>query len=189
MEGWSMKIPRIFAKQRNSRAGAKQAEWKEIEYFDPFWEQRVVELAKMIQGKGRLVDFGCGRQYLRKHLPGEVQYIPVDYKTRSPDTIVADFNNLPYPRIDAEIAFISGFLEYVRDVPSFIRHLEQLSYREIVMSYCTLETITSLDERIALGWKNHLSLSDLLTEFLRAFNLHQIGCFSRNALFRFERKI
>jgi hypothetical protein len=166
----------------------KPAEWKDIEYFDPVWEERVVLLAGMIKGKGRLVDYGCGQQHLRKHLPSNVQYIPVDYKTRSPDTIVADFNNVPYPKIDGEIAFISGFLEYLQDLPSFVRHIEQLSYREIVTSYCTLEAVSSMDERNKLTWKNHLGLSQLLSEFLRGFNLHQIKSHGRNSILRFERK-
>jgi hypothetical protein len=185
-----MKIARLFATLRNRPFEShKVTEWKNIEYFDPVWEERVVALAGMIKCKGRLVDYGCGKQHLRKHLPLDIQYIPVDYKSRSPDTIIADFNIVPYPKIDAEIAFISGFLEYVRDAPAFIRHIGRLSYREIVMSYCPLESVSSLDERMQLGWKNHFSLSQLLREFLGEFNLHCIGCVSKNTILRFERKI
>jgi hypothetical protein len=132
-----MKTGNLIAKLRNrALGGPKASEWKEIEYFDPTWENRVSFMAAMIKGRGRLVDFGCGQQHLRKHLPPGTEYVPVDYASRSPDTIVADFNVLPYQRIDGQIAFISGFLEYVQDAPSFIRHIKGLSYQEIVMSYC-----------------------------------------------------
>jgi hypothetical protein len=166
----------------------KTTEWKNIEYFDPVWEKRVVVLARMIKCKGRLVDYGCGQQHLRKHLPLGTQYVPVDYTSRSPDTIVADFNKLPYPQIDGQIAFISGFLEYMQNAPSFIGHIKRLSYQEVVMSYCCVEGISSLDERTRLGWKNHLSLSELLSEFLGPFHLAEIGSLPKTAILRFERK-
>jgi hypothetical protein len=184
-----MKIGQLFAKQRPRPLEAgKPKEWKNIEYFDPVWEDRVALVARMIQCKGRLVDYGCGRQHLRNHLPPLTQYVPVDYTSRSPDTIVADFNQLPYPDIDGEIAFISGFLEYMQDAPAFIRHIKKLSYQEVVLSYCCVESVGSLDERAKLGWKNHLSLRSLLSEFLDAFNLHQIGSVTKNTILRFERK-
>ena len=144
-------------------------------------------MAGMIKRKGRLVDFGCGQQHLRKHLPAGTEYVPVDYASRSPDTIVADFNKLPYPKIDGQIAFISGFLEYVEDAPAFIRHIKGLSYQEIVMSYCSVESVSSLEERAKLGWKNHLDLRRLLNEFLGAFSLHEIGAVTKNTILRFER--
>ena len=184
-----MKIGHLFAKQRQPPPEAGKAnEWKNIEYFDPAWEDRVALLARMIQCKGRLVDYGCGRQHLRNHLPPQTQYVPVDYTSRSPDTIVADFNKLPYPDIDGEIAFISGFLEYMQDAPAFICHIKKLSYQEVVMSYCCIESVSSLEERAKLGWKNHFSLRSLLGEFLDGFNLHEIGSVTKNTILRFERK-
>jgi hypothetical protein len=184
-----MKMGQLFAQLRNRPLEGKKAnEWKSIEYFDPAWEERVVMLAGMIKCKGRLVDYGCGRQHLRNHLPPGTRYIPVDYTSRSPDTIVADFNKLPYPEIDGDIAFISGFLEYVEDAPAFIRQIKRLSYQEIVMSYCVMESVGSSEERGGLGWKNHYLLGSLLREFLDAFSLHEIGFITKNTLLRFERK-
>jgi hypothetical protein len=184
-----MKLGQLMAGLRGRRFGGPAAnEWKKIEYFDPAWEDRVALLAGMVRCKGRLVDFGCGRQLLRKHLPAGTEYIPVDYISRSPDTIVADFNAVPYPNIDGQIAFISGFMEYLRDAPSFIRQIKELSYQEIVMSYCTVESVSSLDERSKLGWKNHFELRGLLSEFLDTFSLHQIGAVTKNTLLRFERR-
>lgn len=184
-----IKVGQLLSGLRQQPAGAsREVEWKDIEYFDPAWEQRVAFLAGLIQGKGKLVDYGCGRQYLRQHLPLGVQYIPVDYTSRSQDTIIADFNKTPYPRIDGNTAFISGFLEYLHDAPAFIRHLKQLSYEEVVMSYCTIESAISMEERVKLGWKNHLSLAGLLKEFLDAFNLHSIGAIPKTTILRLERK-
>lgn len=184
-----MKMGQLFAKLRQRPFGGNKAnEWKNIEYFDPVWEERVAFMAGMIRCKGRLVDYGCGQQYLRKHLPLGTEYVPVDYTSRSPDTVVADFNKLPYPKIDGQIAFISGFLEYLEDAPSFIRQIKELSYQEIVMSYCTVESVSSLDERTRLGWKNHLDLRRLLNEFLGSFNLHDIGSVTKNTILRFERR-
>ena len=136
-----------------------------------------------------MVDYGCGKQHLRKYLPPESKYIPVDYISRSADTIVADFNQKPPPIIDGDVAFISGFLEYVEDVPAFIGLISSLSYREIVMSYCTTELIPRMEERKKLGWKNHLNLKDFLAEWLKTFNLHDIGTATNGSpIFRFERK-
>jgi len=184
-----MKIGQLFPTLLNRLFRCNKAvEWRDIEYFDPAWEERVVLLARMIKRKGRLVDYGCGQQYLRKHLPSEIQYIPVDYTSRSPDTIVADFNKSPYPKIDGEIAFISGFLEYMQDASAYIKHIKRLSYQEIIMSYCTIESVSALEERTKLGWKSHLTLKNLLEEFLDEFSLHEIGSITKNTILRFERK-
>jgi hypothetical protein len=185
-----MKLKQLLRGRPPATAKEKKApEWKNIEYFDPVWEKRVVIIAGLIKNKGRVVDFGCGRQYLRKHLPPGCEYIPVDYISRSPDTIVADFNAVPYPKIDGDTAFISGFLEYMADAPAFIKHIASLSYREIVMSYCSRDSISDMKVRTDLGWKSHLTIKELLGEFLKYFNLHVIDAsIGQTEILRFERK-
>jgi hypothetical protein len=183
-----LKWRRSLTSKPSAVASRATSEWKDFEYFEESWENRVIALASMIRCQGAVVDFGCGQQLLRKHLPAGMHYIPVDYTSRSPDTIVCDFNKSSYPELTADVAFISGFLEYIIDVDAFVAYLTRLPLREVLVSYCALESVTSLEERRLLGWKNNMHLKDVLVRFLKHFSLDGIDIIDRNTLLRFERR-
>lgn len=138
--------------------------WKSIEYFDPSWESRIVALCKLMQGERSVIDLGCGMQLLRNHLAPGVKYFPVDYVQRTDDTIVCDFNARQFPHIYAELAFISGCLEYVEDVPWFVGAVAA-ACGAVVLSYCSVEKHPEFQLRRSLAWVNDMKRQDVIDIF------------------------
>lgn len=110
----------------------------------------------------RIVDVGCGAQYLRTLLPQDSHYIPLDVAALTPDCLVVDLNHQPFPCIHADTAFMLGVAEYLTDLSSVLESISEncdylvLTYdvrpevRRRVNNYDT-KTILRLLE--ATGWK------------------------------------
>lgn len=122
-------------------------------------------MASFISPSDSVIDLGCGKMWLRSHLNGNAYYA-VDYKQRDDNTVVADFNKHEFPNLVADVAFISGALEYVEDCEWFVRQVCSCSKRCIV-SYCTTEYYPVLSKRTLKAWKSHLSRSALLELFAK----------------------
>jgi len=137
--------------------------WQTLEYFDESWKRRIEEMASYVDSGESVIDLGCGKMWLRSFLKGNI-YHGVDYTQRDPNTIVADFNRYQYPDIEADVAFISGALEYVEDYDWFIHQVSTHS-RKCIVSYCTTEQFPAVRMRRQKAWKNHLSRSALLEVF------------------------
>ena len=141
----------------------KEKDWQDIEHFDYNWESRVAQMAAyIIEGKS-VLDLGCGKMFLKKYLSGN-PYFPVDYKKRGEGCIVNDFNKHQFPEIAADISFISGCLEYIKDYKWFISCACRKSER-IILSYCTTDEFPEMAERKSLAWVNHLSSSAVINFF------------------------
>lgn len=145
-------------------------------------------MASLIRGKGTLVDFGCGEQKLRNHLPVGTTYLPTDYTLRSADTLVIDFNDIERQSVKGDIAFMSGFIEYLERPIEFLEELAVLNYQEIVLSYCLLESVPSIARRAQLGWKNHLSMVQIITVLLQSFVITDIRVVNGNTILRAQLK-
>lgn len=156
-----------LARFRTPRQPTNEPSWKDIEYFDPSWESRIVEMCQLMRDEKSILDLGCGEQLLRRHLPQDSLYLPVDYKKRTPDVIVCDFNLRQFPKVSAELAFVSGCLEYVEDVPWFLGEIG-IACQVAVVSYCSLEKHPSLQARKALAWVNALTRGELIGLFASA---------------------
>jgi hypothetical protein len=139
--------------------------WEELEYFDESWKKRIAEMASFIAPGESVIDLGCGKMWLKPFLKNNI-YHPVDYKLRDEGTLVADFNSHEYPEIGADVAFVSGALEYIEDYEWFVRQVCSRSNRCIV-SYCTTECYPDLKVRDRKAWKSHLSRSMLLGLFTK----------------------
>lgn len=115
----------------------KKYEWKEYEEAGTFvrqnWDERAVIMSSMIpEDVSSVIDFGCGNQRLKKFLRSNIKYIGLDYKSRGVNTIVCDINREKMPKIDADCAYMAGFLMYVKDLENFIG---QLNTKYILLSY------------------------------------------------------
>jgi hypothetical protein len=141
------------------------------EEFDEEWKHRISHLAKFIDTVGPVVDIGCGMMWLESQLVRGNAYIPVDYVRRDDRTILLDLNADPWPAIVAEFVFMSGVLEYVRDVPDFLRQLMAYGYRRILFTYCTTEFWWKMSLREQLNWVSHHSLEELLNVLLPSYRL------------------
>lgn len=142
-----------------------QRSWRRLEYFDESWKKRIETMASYINPGESVVDLGCGRMWLKPLLKDNVYY-PVDYTQRDEITAVADFNAHEFPEIVADVAFVSGTLEYVEDYGWFAGKVCSHSKRCIV-SYCTTEHYPSMKTRSQKAWKSHLSRSGLVGLFAK----------------------
>lgn len=67
----------------------------------------------------RVIDLGCGKQTVRRLLPADLHYIPVDRLPRTPDTLVMDLNR-DFPEGFYRVAVILGLIEYLEDAPTLL---------------------------------------------------------------------
>ncbi len=162
--------------------------WEELEYFDESWKKRIEEMARFIASGESVIDLGCGKMWLKPFLRNNV-YHPVDYKRRDERTVVANLNRHEYPDIGADVAFVSGTLEYIEDYEWFVRQICLRSTRCIV-SYCTTECYPDLKVRHRKAWKSHLSRSMLLDLFTKnGMGLDaESGVVAQNPIFVFSRR-
>ncbi len=153
------------AEARRTAAAAKVAavEWKEIEYFDEKWQERIKRLAEFVPPGSSVMDLGCGKMWVRNFLVDCV-YIPVDYASRGEETIVCDFNKGEFPDRNVDVAFVSGCLEYVENPRWFVDQIVNHADR-CVISYCTTEAFPNPVMRSATGWKNSFDAAQIIAMF------------------------
>jgi len=138
-------------------------EWKDIEYFDDLWRERIRLMAGFIPAGSSVIDLGCGRMWLRDMFPLG-NYVPVDYCDRGPGTRICDFNLKEFPNESADYAFVSGCLEYIKDPVWFVSKLAEFSDK-CVISYCTTDKTPDIQTRRSNCWVNDLSRADLVQMF------------------------
>ena len=163
--------------------------WQEIEHFDPSWSLRIKEMAKHIREGESVLDLGCGKMWLRQFLPNNVYY-PVDYTDRGSGSIVCDFNQKQFPQNSADVAFVSGTLEYIIDAQWFVSCIGQKCSRCII-SYCLLEDYPDLDFRRERAWVNDFSRDDIIRMFsAEGFQLASEGyAIPKNRIFYFVKSV
>jgi hypothetical protein len=182
----------ISKKYVSNKKVIKNINWEEIEYFDPIWNDRSFELFSFLRDKpiNYIYDLGCGTQFLRKLVEPHFKYMPVDYKKRSNDTEICDFNKAEFPNIKIfdQGVIISGTLEYIINIKDFIVNLSIFKF--ISLSYCCIDDFPSLEYRNKQGWVNHLSqkqLINIMNEF--GFYSQRLGCINNNRTFLFVKLI
>ena len=163
---------RIFYKHTPEVQAADQgAQWSSSAEFDEAWQRRIEVMAHYIEGSGPVADFGCGMMWLKPLLPPINSYIGIDCLARTSETIVLDLNRNSLDGVEADIAFLSGVLEYIEDVQGFVQKLKARGFRQIILSYCTTEKHGDMKTRRGCNWVSHESLFDLLGYFLPDFCL------------------
>ena len=170
-----------------NKTGAEKL-WSSKHEFDERWKERIATMASYISIPGAVADFGCGMMWLEHMLGPNNSYLPIDYISRDNRTQVIDFNAAPLPRIEAEVAFLSGSLEYVLDVKNFVRQLIQMGFKQIILSYCTIEMVPQRGARRQLNWVSHESIFTLLSLFCPPYSLINIDrTHGANTIFVFRR--
>lgn len=165
----------------------RNKQWQDIEYFNPDWKERIQNMAQFIEPNEHVMDMGCGQGWLKEYLAPGCKYSGVDYAPRDSKTIVCDFNAYQFPEIDADVAFVSGCLEYITDYEWFIGKIAD-KFDKCIISYCTIENFPDLSERIEKCWVNHLSRQEIVDIFEK-HNLHLIRQLDTlNVIFVFSKK-
>jgi tRNA G46 methylase TrmB len=102
------------------RVKADKNTWKrEMKYTTGMQKRggRMLNLASELVEWRKVVDIGCGNQQLRDvvaQLNPKAQYIGIDRLKHQPDTLIADFNKGEFPEVSADLAVVSGVLEYIQ---------------------------------------------------------------------------
>ncbi len=171
----------------------KKVEWKDIEYFDESWKRRISMLSSLIPpDTSSIMDLGCGKCWLKEFIKKEIKYYPVDYKKRSSDTIVCDFNKKEFPNIITDVIFCSGIVEYIEEcnLDWFFNCIRKHS-NILIISYCSLDLNPSIKVRKSFGWKNHFTKSNFV-KIIEKFEytlVQEIDPVDGNNLFKFHKKM
>jgi hypothetical protein len=166
----------------------KRLTWKEIEYFNPNWKIRINQMYQHVKYSKSIVDYGCGKMWLKELLKDNVKYYGVDYTKRDESTVICDFNMQEHPMIYSDSAFVSGCLEYVKNHEWFISEI--CTYHEsCVLSYCTTDNFGDISNRRSKTWVNDLNEKDIISLFNK--NGFMLECLepSLNTVFYFKKEI
>lgn len=162
--------------------------WSEDEYFLESWKGRIKVLASLLKDEASILDLGCGMQWLKEFIPDHIEYYPVDFKKRTSDIIVCDFNKKQFPNIKSDVAFISGCLEYVNDTSWFISEISK-SCSTALCSYSSLEKFPDIKFRKTWMWVNHLTRDQVIDLFYSyGMELTAEGDFPGQEIFRFDKR-
>ena len=123
------------------------------------WAERARAAVAHVRPGLRVLDIGCGAMALEGMLPQGCTYLPLDCVRRDARTIVCDLNREPFPAIEADMALGLGVLEYLYDMPRFLRSLRAAVPRAL-LSYHPLDRNIGRD-RWSLGWVNALNSVEL----------------------------
>jgi len=155
---------RKAAKRKGGGFGYER--WSNVEALRPRWDARTRQIAGLIGGGERVIEFGAGRMTLKDHLPAGCGYTPCDLVDRGEGTIVCDLNGDTLPRFGRyDVAVFSGVLEYVHDLPRLIGHLSDQVDR-IIASYAVLDE--NAENRRTRGWVNDYTSAELVQLFAEA---------------------
>ena len=154
--------------------------WTDLE-ADANWGRmrlRVKQLSEWIDERAQsVVDWGAGEEYLRTLLSPEITYTPVDYIQRTQATVLCDLNDGVFPNIYADVAVLSGLLEFLSTSQSLVAHVCKTTRQQILVSYITLDCFRDVGGRRISGYVNDF----LLHEF--------VDLFVQNGFFLVEQKI
>jgi len=187
------KLKAIYAKHRDilktifnkySKSSDYQR-WSQSKSLLSSWDERSLLLAKQVQPRSVVFEFGAARFILRDALPEGCTYLHSDIVSRNEDTLVVDLNKeLPQiPKVDYVI--FSGVLEYIFEVQTLLNHLSSFT-SHIVFSYATTDAFLETKTRRFHGWVSDLSELDIVDI---AKTLHYeceiIGHWKKQTLFHF----
>lgn len=131
--------------------GTDRTRWSDPRQLSAAWDERAKLAAGLIPRGARVLDLGCGAMALEGFLPSGCDYIPCDLVARDDRTLVCDFNAGEWPEADCDFVVALGVLEYIADVPAFLRRLAGLN-RPVALSY-NLAGEAPRDRR-GHGWVN-----------------------------------
>ncbi|MCL1847094.1 MAG: class I SAM-dependent methyltransferase [Coriobacteriia bacterium] len=138
---------------------------------------KMLKIASKVCKWKSIVDVGCGNQQLKPlvfRLNPEAEYIGIDRLNHCSDTIIADFNKGEYPKVTADLAILSGVVEYIYPemIDRFFSWVCDTS-PIIVLSYWPIDfgqkeiMKAAKRRRRPDSWVNHFTISEVITIFSR----------------------
>ena len=148
---------------RKLRKGSDYKRWAPEKNLSPSWDSRTKQIAKLIDARTSVIEFGAGRLILKASLPDGCTYTPSDLVDRGHGTIVCDLNSDALPQLQTyDIAVFSGVLEYVNDLPRLISHLS--NYVDVIIASYAVTDTNKLNRR-KQGWVNDFSSKKFIELF------------------------
>ena len=150
--------------------------WQEFEQSDTNalkrqrqgWKDRARAMSQLIpEDVKALMDIGCGEELLKEFLCKDIKYYGLDYCERNKETIICDINKEKLPDIKVDLYYMAGIIDYVIDIPNFIKQLSRAKY--VVMSKTRNERFIRLDDKVMdSGYMNYgissYNCSNLITD-------------------------
>jgi len=147
--------------EARSRNEPLRARWNELDPdFGQAWRWRAEAAAKHIGPKASVVDLGCGAMVLENYLAPTQTYLPADLCRRDARTIILDLNAELDRLPDGDCGVLLGVLEYVYAPDALLAALHR-RYRQVVLSFNILHRSRGIEARLASGWVNHFTLTEL----------------------------
>ncbi len=154
--------------------------WTNADNFHSSWiyrNQHMFDFVKSsitIDDEMSFCEYGCGSLSPFSSIARKQNHIcyRADFKQWDDDCALIDLNDKYFIPIKADIAVMSGVLEYINNIDNLFRKLS-LSHSYILFSYnyfnCNNNAIDILIDRVQRqGWRNHYSLEKLFN-FLKEF--------------------
>lgn len=110
-----------------------------------------------------IVDYGAGKEWLRKYIKPEVKYYPVDYIKRNEHTILCDLNVDSFPEINADVSVCSGVLEFINTAKELLQHVCKHTNKMVIVSYLGVDNFPDIEGRRASAYVSDLSENDIVT--------------------------
>lgn len=180
---------RLWAMKPRERAPkvSGQEHWLRDSSYPEWWSERSELLFSMLRGSAHFnadaafSEYGCGphkpfRSAVAKSHP-QMQCHALDLKSWDSEVIVADLDRADFDALPkSDCGVLCGVLEYLRSPAQTFGALSRV-HSILLFSYCYADLasvsraegkVQRLAARAAMGWRNHLSIEELVKE-LSAF--------------------
>jgi len=141
--------------------------WKDLEHSTVWGTHmgRVKLIASWIPADAHsIADYGAGKLSLKQFLEPDTTYYPIDYTSRSKDTIVCNFDKDEFPELRTEVAICTATLVFINNADRLLAHICSHTSHTIILSYVTWERFQDTAGRRASGYVNDFTQAQLLSK-------------------------
>lgn len=142
-----------------SVGGTDLERWRNPATHGKKWRSRSRALVRFVRAHESVFEFGAGNSIVARLLPEGCTYTGSDVAPLRADIMLLDLNApVLRPHVFADVAFLSGVLEYVHNLERLVTFLSK-HFRSVVCSYAPLisEEPWQIRRRRRSGWFNELS--------------------------------
>lgn len=172
-EWWQSQDGQRFVKRRRKRGDRTLADdtirdgavvWRS----SPKWEDRSVVVATLIPNELAVLDLGCGKMFIERHLR-MTAYTPLDRMAHDERTLVVDMNrdDIPIETLSAaDLVIALGVFEYVVDPERQFRAIARAG-KPFLLSYNVGELRRrAADDAQLTDWRNDWTTVDLVQRLI-----------------------
>lgn len=150
------------------------------------YDERMEFMARFVRPNSSVLDMGAGSLALKKYLPAGCRYQSCDAVSREATTIVCNFNKNEFPPVKHyDYVYCSGLLEYINDLPHFMRQLRRYS-DDFIVSYVATRSKSKkrIRKREGLDWVNHYNFIETVKIFLsNGYRVEKVMDFTSQKIF------